>query len=117
MRVSIRKRYRSKVKGDMEALDAALRRVEKGAKPEWLSAANRVLMKLAKRQPYLTSDDVWRELQEAKVYTDEPRALGAVVRAAARQKTISKTGRYIPSERDRCHSREIAVWRSNIYNR
>ena len=93
----------------------AIDTVESNAHAEWLSAAERVVMHLATHRPHFTSDDVWRELDKLQVKTHEPRALGAVMRKASRNRVIYRTGRTVDSLRASRHLAPIAIWGSKIY--
>jgi hypothetical protein len=52
---------------------------------------------------------VWDALGENRPV--EPRALGAVMKAMARDGKIRATGEYRKSARTDCHARPVAVWR------
>lgn len=90
------------------AKEEAIDRVREHAPEEWMDAAQATIHAIAMRQREITTDDLWRELPKPP----EPRAMGAAIRAAARAGVIGKTGRYQPSEREACHGRPIAIWRS-----
>lgn len=95
--------------GDLLA-DAALQQVEQAADAAWLAAAKNVVWQLIKEGEGFTTDHVWERLDALGVHTHEPRALGAVMRAAARAGWISNTGSYFKSGRPGCHSRPIPLW-------
>lgn len=99
-------------KARMEA-DDAITRVEHGCDPVWIELATRVVQRLARELPEFSTDQVWMELQEHVVR--EPRALGAVMRAAARYGWVRNSGRYVKSSRTACHSRPVPLWSSRIY--
>ncbi len=87
------------------ALEAALERVEAAAPADWKNAATALLARLAAtRQPF-TTDDVWAALP----HPPEPRAIGALIRAAAKAGTIRRVG-WRESSRPECHSRPVAMW-------
>lgn len=88
--------------------DEALARVELNADARWFHRATRFIRWL-KAGVEFTADDVWYSLGDEET-THEPRALGAVIRAAAKANLIRKTGAYRPSTRPACHSRPVAVW-------
>jgi hypothetical protein len=68
---------------------------------------------LARMRPEFTTDDVWEHLfQNDLPMPHEPRALGAVMVAAARARIIAPTDRYTPSARPECHRRPVKIWRS-----
>lgn len=99
--------------------DEAIDRVEDNAREEWISAARDVVMDLATKQRGFTTDEVWEGLDRRGIEPPhEPRALGAVMRWASRDaKIIGRTGRYILSQRPRCHLRPIPIWESKVYRR
>lgn len=78
---------------DQAATAEALQRVEAAASPGWIASANDVVATLARaRQPF-TPDDVWDLLDDRGVEPPrEPRALGPVLKAAARAGTIRIEG-------------------------
>lgn len=91
--------------------DAALEQVEANADAEWIAAAKAVVWALIKLGEPFTSDHIWRGLDERGVGKPrEPRALGAVLRAAAKAGYIQSTGEWFKSERPENHSRPVAVW-------
>jgi hypothetical protein len=98
---------------EMEAIvNDAIARSERGANPEWLDAAYWVVRKTAAQRSELSSDDIWFRLQELGVKTPDHRAMGAVMRRAAREGIIEPTGVYRKSFRRICHGRPVALWRS-----
>lgn len=98
------------------ARDEAVDRVERNADNEWKEAAYLACCLSAEMFPTLTSDDVWLRL--ALLFpqhsTHERRAMGAVMRRAARDGIIAPTGEYTQSVRPQCHARPVAVWSSLI---
>lgn len=100
------------VQGDLLA-DTAIDQAEKAADPGWLAAAHRAVREAAASGAPFTTDDLWTELSRLGVTTHEPRALGAVLRAAARppDALVEQTGRYVKTRRPEAHSRPIPVWR------
>lgn len=98
--------------GVVVAQIAAIRQVEQHADPQWLAAALSIIKRLCVHKLYLTSDTVWAGLADAGIPAPrEPRALGAVMRTAAKDGLIEPTGRYVASERVECHGRPIAIWK------
>ena len=93
-------------------LQDALRRVTEHANPEWWQAALTAVAELAGRHRGFTTDQVWQHLAAQALTPHEPRALGAVMRVAARARLIAPTDRYVPSERPQAHRRPVRVWRS-----
>lgn len=96
-----------------EAKDAAIQQVAENAQSAWLEQARRTTLRIAKAHPQgFTSDAVWFVLSACGYgHPTEPRAMGAVFHALARNGLIRKTGEYRDSERAECHGRPIAVWR------
>ncbi len=94
-------------------VDHAIAASARGANPEWLEAAQWVVRRLCSQQESFTADDIWARLKELPgVKTSDHRALGAVIRWAAREGMIEHTGVYRKSYRRVCHGRPMAVWRS-----
>lgn len=94
----------------LAARDEAIDRVEVNAQQAWKAAAREVLADLCATRDTITSDDLWFALADRDVTTHEPRAMGAVIREAARDGRLSGTRQYRPSERPECHARPIKVW-------
>jgi hypothetical protein len=95
-----------------EARDAALERVEAAAHEEWLIAAADAVTYLAAMYEEFDADAIWALLRQSEHTTHEPRAMGAVLRNAARDGMIAPTDRWVQSRRTACHGRPIRVWRS-----
>ena len=92
-------------------LEIALQQVEENANDEWLETAFAVVEFLAQTGRTFTSDDVWELMAHKDVTTHEPRAMGAVLRKAAKLKLIHPTGGYVKTRRAVAHSRAIAQWK------
>lgn len=91
-----------------ELRDRALKRVAANAPPEWVESARRALSRIVAAGPWqFTTDQVWAQCETKP---PEPRALGAVMRDAAKAGLIRKTDRVVPSNRPECHRRPVAVW-------
>lgn len=91
--------------------DAAIARVRSNADETWVREAERIISLVVRRQRLFTTDDLW----EAGLPSPrEPRALGAVMREAARLGICEATGEYRRSERAACHTRPIRVWKSLV---
>jgi hypothetical protein len=91
-----------------EARDEALARAAFGA-GDWIGRARVAVERVAVTRFDFTSDEVWDLLGEDR--PDEPRALGSVMKAMARDGLIRQTGQYRKSGRVDCHARPVAVWR------
>jgi hypothetical protein len=94
----------------IDARDEAVDRVGRNAGEEWLEAATRIVADVARRSGRFTTDDVWVALEAADLRPREPRALGAVMRLAARRGLVTATTAYTPSSRVECHARPVRVW-------
>lgn len=88
----------------------AIDQVQEHANPDWLDTARRIVVVLAHSGRPFTTDDVWDELAKHSTVTHEPRALGAVIRNAARMGLIRSTGTYVKTRRREAHSRPIPEW-------
>jgi hypothetical protein len=91
-----------------EARDEAVARAGLGA-GDWIGRARGAVQSVALARFDFTSDEVWDVLGDDR--PDEPRALGAVMKAMARDGLIRATGEYRKSARVDCHARPVAVWR------
>lgn len=89
-----------------------LQSVLDNANPAWVKAVKKSIMQAARKYRTFTTDDVWAGLVEQDVTTHEPRAIGAIMRLAAKKKVIEKVpGVYIKSRRAACHGRPLQAWR------
>lgn len=94
---------------------AALRAVNDNADPVWKRNAKHAIYDLAQTRETFTTDDVWVLLHKRGEETPhEPRALGALMNAAAKKNLIVSSGDWVESNRHECHRRPIRVWRSLI---
>lgn len=89
----------------------AIDQVEENADEQWFIFTTAIVQRLALSGRRFTTDDVWSVLAKSGLTTHEPRAMGAVLRNASRDKIIVATGDYVRSERVECHARPIMVWR------
>lgn len=96
--------------GDLLA-NAAIQQAGDNADPEWTALAHATLRYVASLGAEFTTDDIWLRLEFRNIHTHEPRAMGAVMRAAVRDGLIEKTGAYVESSRPQSHARPIPVWR------
>ena len=95
--------------------DRAVRRVEQHADPQWLAEALAALRSVAEKQALFTTDDVWDRLDlEGFGRIAEPRALGAVMRRAAKLGWVEPTDWTRPGRRKVAHGRPVRVWRSKL---
>ncbi len=96
------------------ATDEAVARVEEHADPEWKVRALDAINTCALSFPHFTTDAVWA-LLDGGPETHERRALGAVMRDAARRGWIESTERTEQAARVVAHQRPQRVWHSLIY--
>lgn len=89
------------------ARDRAVARVAKSTPPEWRAALRHVVEALARRGGEFSTDDVWSRLDGQP---PEPRALGAVMIAMAREGVIRSTGKSMKSARPQRHTGWVTVW-------
>lgn len=97
---------------DQLDLFTALEKVADAADQEWMKAAEARVRYLCQTRVEWTGDDVWDGLQN--VHTKEPRALGAVIRQAAKDGWCIPTERYQKSRRPESHRRPLQVWESRL---
>jgi hypothetical protein len=95
---------------------AGMARAERSAAPEWWNFMLEAALAVARLNEYLTTDHVedWRRSHGGPT-TPERRALGPLMRTAARRGYFEKTGRVERSGMRVCHARDKAVWRSLVY--
>jgi hypothetical protein len=93
------------------ARDAAVTAVDAHAEPEWKELALEAVRRTCEALPEFICDDIWEvgQLPSAR----EDRALGAVMRRAAREGLCVRTDRTRPSVRS--HLSPKPVWRSLLY--
>jgi hypothetical protein len=101
---------------ELASVTQAIERVTAHAPTEWRRRALQAVRTTAQRLDELTVDDVRPSLPDDVPVYDE-RALGSVMRAAARAGWIQSTRTYKPSERPEAHSRPMLVWRSHLYTK
>lgn len=107
-----RVRRRADAQAGRHARDAALLQVEEHAQPDWKERAYAIVAHLSSVLPEFTTDNVWYQLASDGMETHENRAMGAIMRKAARAGLIEPTGRYAQSSRRVCHSRPMMIWRA-----
>lgn len=90
--------------------EEAINRAEANADNAWTVEARKAVILCSQNNLHITTDDVWEVLEALDVQTHDNRALGGVMRWAARQRIIYPTMSYIRSDRPECHSRPIKVW-------
>jgi hypothetical protein len=91
----------------------SLRALAASSDEGWCAAAFELLRRHAARYELLSSDDVWRALDE--VSPSEPRLMGAVFRKAMAASVVLPIPKRERSRRRICHGRSIRLWHSRIY--
>jgi hypothetical protein len=99
-----------------ESKHQAIAQVDEHADRAWKDTVDLIIENLARRQPTVTSDDVWRELEKYPDVTHEPSAMGACFIRASRRGILRPTGQYVESRRPLRHGNVIKVWASTLYN-
>jgi len=90
---------------------AAIAAASAEADRAWMREAMAAVRHLATVHDEFTTDNVWACLPN-DVSTHEPRAMGAVMRAAMKEGVIAPLDRYEMSARPACHCRPVRVWKS-----
>lgn len=103
------------------AKNAAMAQVGAAANPAWLDLMLQLAFEVSQKHPFFTSDDVmaaYHAIQSpSKPLTHEPRALGPVMRQAARLGYCQKASvPPLPSRRRSRHACPLAVWRSLVFD-
>ena len=95
--------------------EAGVRQSGDRAAEDWKQDMHAAIYVIARRQPLLTSDDLWNEVGAAAVTEQNPSALGSVFRTAAKDGLIRLTGDRQESQRPAHHRKPLRVWRSLIH--
>lgn len=98
----------------MSTKQEAMQRVFDHADQQWKLEAYATIVRIAKRQTELTTDDVWEAIPSG-VETHERRALGPIMVLAAKNGIIEKTGQWVETKREAAHQRPVALWRSKVF--
>jgi len=109
---------KEKMTNKTQELQLALELAEEGqdrslenAKEEWIDHAYEAIIRVAKYNKEFIVDKVW-DYMDGDVHTHEKRAMGALIRDAARNGIIEPTDKYQPSTQKNCHGNPRRVWRS-----
>ena len=94
------------------ARERAIEQVECNAQLTWLDAAYAAVRSVSAEHETFTTDDVWKEMPADIREHAEPRAMGAVMRSAAKDGLCAATESWEASSRVACHRRPLRVWRS-----
>lgn len=99
------------------ARDEAVERAKAHADPQFLERAYECVVHVARRQKEFTSDVPVAVLEETapELKPHEPRAWGAVMVKARREKVIAPTDRYQPTTRKQGHRGPRRIWKSLLY--
>lgn len=90
---------------------------------KWLRTTFTLILRVAKRSPEFSMDDIWQELDKAYDRGSLPdidmdhRVLGPMLLHLVREGLISSSGYYVKSARPGGGSRPITIWTSNVYTR
>ena len=101
----------------------AIERVEANANRDWKDEAMEAIEWCAKQYPEFTASHVWFRLDAMRaeslieITTHEPRAMGAMMLKALKERIVARTGRFEPSGRRTNHNRPMAIWASRIYRK
>jgi hypothetical protein len=99
--------------GKRNGMDRAWR----GADPEWIRVMLICALEVARRKPFFTSDDLerWRLEHYPNHTTHEHRAMGPIMREAARLGYCAKTQDWVESQQRVNHRRPMRVGWSLVY--
>lgn len=97
------------------SLEESLEQVKANANRLWMEAAKRIVYDLCGSRKEFTTDEIWQELDKTMHKTHEGRALGAIMREAARNGWCRKSGRWTKTKRENCHGSDIPIWESDIF--
>lgn len=91
-------------------------RAKRAANPEWWRFMWAALIETAERKPFLFTDDIERiRLLRNGPLTHENRAIGPLMREAAKQRICTPTDHWVPSGQRQNHARSMRVWYSLLY--
>lgn len=103
---------RTALETERDATISAIERAEANAPDEWVTQADAALIDLARHAPTFIVDALWDSgLQKPP----EARAIGNVMRRAARNRLIEATDQFLPSAQPGRHQCPARVWRSLVY--
>jgi hypothetical protein len=100
-----------------EAAEEAIGQATEAADPDWKEAARSAVRRVAYRQRFFTTDDIWGAIDaiDPEASTHEPRAMGGILRWAQDEGLASNTERVQKTARVAAHRRPLAVWESLVY--
>lgn len=91
------------------SLEDAIALVHSNAKQEWKDEADQVVRSLCQTRQFFTADDV---LERMMTTTTDNRALGQVMKDAAKNGLCRKTDRVQATRIAKRHGRLISIWES-----
>lgn len=94
--------------------DQAIRQVADNSTADERTICDAALNAVIARGTEFTSEDVIEAMGQNYDLVREPRLLGAVIRAAAKQNRIINTGRFITGARRHCSP--VRVWQVNLFH-
>src|SRR3990167_9834179 len=94
--------------------DMSIQRAGDNANAEWSQAAYEIVKNLCQNRSEFTADDVLEALELGEYSTKDKRALGAILRQAAKAGFCVPTGQFVKSRLPIRHRRPCCVWRSRI---
>jgi hypothetical protein len=99
--------------GKRDGMDCA----ERAADAQWWQCMLEAAHAVAKRKPYLFTDDIVRLCRERHpgVFTHENRAIGPLMRACCRLGYFEPTQDWVESTQRQCHRRPMRVWHSLLF--
>ena len=95
-------------------METAIKVAGLGADPVWRAEAMRAIYVLAESGMTFTTDDVYALMSDG-VTTEEPRAMGSLMRNAHRDGYISPLNEWRMSSRTVAHKNPKRVWRGAPY--
>lgn len=99
-----------RIKQAEQKRDQGIARADSAANLSWKETARRIVWDLIQKGDPFTSDDVWEKLGDHPDKTHEPRALGAIIKRAAKAELIEPAG-FTKSTIPRGHRRNIQIWK------
>jgi hypothetical protein len=114
--------YTSKVPPSVqEQIREGMAQAEQNACQEWKTVITGCILAVARKLPELTVDDVLSEIESIpesqRPSTHNLSALGPMMRNAAKDGLISRTGKFLRSEREIKRGNLHAVWASNYFRK
>lgn len=96
--------------------EQAIDRVEAAADEQWLRTAHACVVHVARSRRIFSADHVWMELRVRDAgFPEEPRAMGAVFRAAMRERICEPLTQHDTCSRPRRHGGLVRCWKSLIH--